>query len=97
MIQDGLTNLSVIYFLTAQLDPREPELFADRDKGISLCRDERVVFIYREHGSSYELGSEHHLTQTLKAKVGGVLGLGSNQTECLISIEKNHFEPNEEI
>ena len=48
MLKDGSTTLAVIYFLTAQLDPRQDELFADKKQNLSLCRDERIIYIYRD-------------------------------------------------
>ena len=48
MLKDGSTTLAVIYFLTAQLDPRSDELYADKKTSLSLCRDERMIYIYRD-------------------------------------------------
>lgn len=37
MLKDGSTHLSVMYFLTAQLDPRHVDLYADSHQMVSLC------------------------------------------------------------
>lgn len=56
-------------------------LFADKECTVSLVRDERPIYIYRENGTDYNFGPEEdnisHLTQMLSGKVGGVLGLGA--------------------
>lgn len=63
------------YFLCAQLDPRSNDLFADKEKELSLCRDEKAIHIYRDFGSVYELESDE-LSKVLSAKIGGMFGLG---------------------
>ena len=48
ILKDRAINLAVLYFITAQLDPRQEDLFADQKSNVSLCRDERVIYIYNE-------------------------------------------------
>jgi hypothetical protein len=48
LLKDGTITLAVIYFLTAQLDPKADELFADKRANLSLCRDERIIYVYRK-------------------------------------------------
>ena len=38
-----------------------------------------------------------NLSKTITAKVGGVAGLGSSQASAVISLEKLHFAPGENI
>lgn len=64
---------------------------------MSLCRDERVIYVYREQGSSYGLDIAGQLQRQLKAKVGGLFGIGAESLEATISIEKELFEPEEEL
>lgn len=98
-LADGPTKLSVVYYLTAQLDPRLSEDFADQTKNVSLCRDERVIYIYRQEGSNYEMNKidASKLSTSLSGNVGGMFGIGSGMYYATISIEKNSFHPDEDV
>jgi len=103
MLKDGTSTFAVIYFLTAQLDPRDDEFYADKKAELSLCRDERVIVVYRKNdnltdmfGSSLVLNQDS-LTQRLDAKVGGVLGIAADPMTAFISLKKFEFSPNEDI
>ena len=47
MLKDGSTTLAVIYFLTAQLQPRQNEDFANVPQNVSKLRDEKMIYIYK--------------------------------------------------
>jgi hypothetical protein len=74
--------LCVSYFLTAQLDPRAVDMFASRRTGLSLSRDERIIFIYQEITPEYPLD----LRLVLRANIGGLLGFGSNSMEATVCL-----------
>jgi Arrestin (or S-antigen), N-terminal domain len=103
MLKDGSITLAVIYFLTAQLDPREDEFFADKKAELSLCRDERMIVIYGKHTGLFDLfggtkpGNEDRLTKRLDAKVGGLFGIAAKNMTAFISITKEEFAPTEDI
>lgn len=97
LLKDGSTTLAVIYYLIASLDPKygKKELFADPTCTVSVARDERIIYVYREMGAQSECEPKPKLTQKLSSKIGGVLGLGAQKMECNITIEKEHFVPKE--
>ena len=88
--RDGNTMFLVSYFLTAQLEPRSDDLYANKQR-LSLCRDDRCIYIYREQGSHLGLEEEKELSKVLRAKIGGVFGLGSNFMETVISLDKTIY------
>jgi hypothetical protein len=47
MLKDGSTTMAVIYFLTAQLQPRNNEDFAHVAQNVSKLRDEKIIYIYK--------------------------------------------------
>lgn len=47
MVQEGVNNLSVTYYLSAQMAPVSAELFADAERINSLLRTERAIFIHK--------------------------------------------------
>lgn len=86
----------MIYFLTAQLDPRLDEFYADKKAGLSLCRDERMIYIYRDtEAASDEFGGvpledqKDRLSKKLVSKIGGVLGFAADSMEADISLTKD--------
>lgn len=91
MYKDRTTSLAVLYFLTAQLDPRQEDLFADRKANVSLCRDERTIYIYGEKPDYSDLlegdpTDPLRLIKHMQCRIGGVFGLKADDMESVISI-----------
>ena len=84
------TLCAIAYFLSAQLDPKSADQFADKDHEVSTCRDERAIHVYRDLGSVYEIETEG-FTQTLEAQIGGFFGIGGQHMRATISMDPRDF------
>lgn len=73
-------------------------MFADQKTNLSICRDERIIYIYRAEGFfQSEEAKSSGLKKKLESKIGGAFGFGANLMTANITLEKEVFEPGEEI
>lgn len=102
MHKEKATSLAVLYFLIAQLDPRQDDLYADQKANVSLCRDERVIYIFNEkpdYSNQLEGDTKDplRLIKHMQCRIGGVFGLKADSMESVISIPKDVFVPGESL
>ena len=104
MLQFNENNLSVTYYLTAQMDPRNQADFANPNDQVSALRTDYALYLYRPHNSQEEqkLGNpagsiNSNLTQTLINKIGGIAGLGASEAKSVITLDKDTFAPGEKM
>lgn len=64
---------------------------ADKASNLSICRDERIIYIYRPADGLADPFSgmpekQKHLTKKLESKIGGAFGIGANVMTANISL-----------
>ena len=91
--------------MKAQVEPRNPQLYANLADKTSKLRTDYTLYLYRpEPEEETKLGhpsgnvaANEDLQKTLKVKIGGIAGLGSSEAKSVISLEKSRFAPGEKI
>ena len=84
MCQEAGNNFSVTYFLTAQMMPRDNELFADPDQLNSMLRTERQLNIRALPEERQQMKN----TQAIVSKVGDLI---KNTATCEVSMDKDTY------
>jgi hypothetical protein len=109
MLQFEQNNLSVTYYLVAQLEPRSPNLYANLTDKTSMMRTDYALYLYMPQAvtptlEESKLGNpagnitpNANLSKTLTSKVGGIAGLGSSEAKAIISLDKDTFAPGESV
>ena len=91
MLQTEENNLSLTFYLTAQIDPRTRDGMADSDSNISKIRTDSTLYLYKpvdDEPEETKLNTINLtgqrvsikgdlLTKSMHVKVGGVGGVGS--------------------
>ena len=85
MLQFEENNLSVTYYLCAQLDPYDDSYLAFKDGTSKLRCDTTVYFTEKTHLEDAKIERE------LSVKVGGIGGLGASEAKCKISLARFAF------
>lgn len=85
MLQFNENNVSVTYYLTAQMEPcNENDYAKPIESKMSKLRTDYALYLYEPSNANEEqklgnpAGSISNLKQTLTSKVGGIGGLGSS-------------------
>ena len=108
MLQFNENNLSVTYYLVAQVEPRRPEDFASQQDSISKLRTDYALYLYRPERIEESKGvgnpsgnmgaaSDPNLSRTMVNKIGGMAGIGSTEAKSVINLTKEEFAPGEKI
>ena len=106
MLQFEQNNLSVSYYLKAQVEPVNPINFANLTDKTSMVRTDYALYLYKPiayeesklgHPAGSAAVADGSLQKTLVSKIGGLAGLGSSEAKSVISLEKSRFAPGEKI